>query len=169
MGLTSLGELTLAVALPGAAAACLAGQAGIGLALPDIQGRIAAMASFSPNPGSLADLIVLANQIIAMIEAAIAQGIVAPSLSVQIQIIAGIVAELEAIVVSIAAQLAIVTALLDVLAVGGLKAWVYDGAENGLGPALTTALPNPTACHALIFVAEADATWTACSAVFKVS
>jgi hypothetical protein len=176
MSLVPIGELSLSAALPGGAAACAAGQTGINLALPDIQARLAALASFTPSPGNLPALIALAESIIAAIEAAIAAGIIPPSLSAQIAIIAALVADLEAAVLAVNMQLSIVVNLLGLLASAGIFAYAYDGRTDGLGPALTTelagGLPGGSGgdhCNAIVLATSVGATWTAMSTWMKVT
>lgn len=169
MSLVSVGSLSLAVAVPGAAGAAVAGAAGINAALPDIEARIAALASFAPSPGDFSADISLANNIIADANLAISVGLTPPSLSAQIAIIAALVADLEAAVVSINANLTIVTDLISLLAAAGVDAYAWDGANDAFGPALTTALGAGTAhCSGLVLKTTSGATWTAMSTLFKV-
>lgn len=170
-----LGSLTLEAAIPGAAAAALAGEAGIGLALPDIQARLEALASFAPTPVDFSASIALAQSIIANIQAAAALGITPPSLDAQIAIVAGIVADLQAAVVSINAQLTIVVDFLNLLTAAGVHGYVYSGTVGNLGGELSVELAGGVpggagageACNALVLVTTSSGTWATMGQVFK--
>ena len=176
MTVAYLGSLTLADALPGAAAAGAAGVAGIGLALPDLSARLSALASFAPIPSNFAADIALAQSIVVSIEAAITAGISPPSLDAQVAIVAGLVADLEAALSSINAQLSLVTDFLAILGTGGIFGYTYAGPANGLGGDFTTELASgfpgggaTDATNAILLATTTPATWTAMSAVFKVT
>jgi hypothetical protein len=171
-----LGSLSIGAAVPGGAAAAVAGAAGINLALPDIQARIAALASFAPLPPSLTADLVTANQILASIQAAITIGITPPSLSAQIAIVAGIVADLSAAVLSIDAQLSLILGFQSLLATAGVHGYTYAGRADQLGADFTTALASgfpggagADATNAILLATTIGATWTAMGGVFKVT
>jgi hypothetical protein len=174
--ITYLGSLTLGALIPKGAEAGAAAVAAIELALPDLQARLAALASFAPSPGNFAADIALAQGIVTSIEAAIAVGISPPSLDAQIAIVAALVAELEAALAAINAQLSIVTDFLALLDTGGVFAYAFSGNANALGGEFATELASgfpgggatdPT--NALLFATTTPATWSAMSTVFKVT
>jgi hypothetical protein len=168
--ITELGEMTLAVAIPGAAAAVAAGQAGIELALPDIEARLAALLEFKPTPIDFQAEYVLAQQIVAGIGMSISLGLVPPSIDAQLAIIAGLVADLTAAVVSVNAELKVAVDFLSLLASGSVRAYVYEGAERSLGFELQGFLGNAASCHALVFLVDSDVVWSSVvSSIFKVS
>jgi hypothetical protein len=174
MTLAYVGSLSLADAVPGAAAGAIAGQAGINGALPDIQARITALAAFSPSFGSFVADIALANSVIASINVAITAGLSPPSIGAQLAIVAAMVASLEATAVAIDANLTIVEDLLALLATAGVFAYAYAGTADGLGAALTTELAagfpggGPTdATNALVLATTSSPTWTAMTSLFK--
>lgn len=176
MTVTSLGNITIGAAVPGALAASVAGQAGINLALPDIQARLTALASFAPSLGDFSADIALAGQIIASINAAITAGITPPSLSAQVSLVAALIADLEAAVLSINAQLSIVLDFAALLGTAGVHAYHYTGRADQLGAGMTSELssgfPGGAAgdsTNALILGTTSGTTWTAMSDVFKVA
>jgi hypothetical protein len=173
-----VGSLSIGGAIPGAATAAAAGAAGINLALPDIQARLAALVAFTPQQGSsFAAQLALAQQIVAGVQAAIALGLSPPSLSAQIAIVAGLVAALEQAVLAVHAQLDIVLDFQALLAAAGIHVYAFAGQADELGPALTGELaagfPGGTggnqATNALVLATTVPATWAAMSAVFKVT
>ena len=174
MALTYLGSLTLAAALPGAAAGFAAGIDGISLALPDIQARLDALLAFSPQPISFTANVALAQQIVASLQLVISLGISPPDISAQIAIIASLVASLYATISLINARLSIVIDLSALLDAAGVFAYSYAGAADGLGPALTAELsagfPGGTggaqAANAIVLATTTPATWTAMQGVF---
>ena len=177
MSLAFLGSLSLAVAVPGAAAAATAGAVGIGGALPDILARLASLASFTPAPMSFAADLVLAQSVVAGVALAIATpGLTPPDISAQIAIIAGLIASLEAQIGAVNVQLGIVTGFLALLETAGVFAYAYAGRADGIGPALSTELAagfpggsGADAANVLILGTITPATWAAMSQLFKVT
>lgn len=174
MALTYLGSLTLAAALPGAAAGFAASIEGIGLALPDIQARLDALLAFSPQPISFAAQLIVAQQIVASIQLAISIGLTVPDISAQIAIVASLVASLIATIGAINARLDIVISLTALLDAAGVFTYSYSGTADGLGPALTSELasgfPGGTGgsqlSNAVILATTTPATWTAMQGMF---
>lgn len=170
MSLVPLGSVSLGVAIPGGAACAIAGELGINLALPDIQARLAAFASFSPSLGDFTLDLAVAGQIIASINAALAVGLTPPSLGLQLAIIAQLILDLENAVLSINAQLTIVLGFISLLANAGVDLYAWDGANNDLGPALAAERgPGTGHTNALVLVTSNGATWSAMQQVFKTS
>ncbi len=168
MSVTSVGSLSLAVALPGANAAAIAGAAGINAALPDIASRIAALAAFAPQPISFLANIVVAQGIITSLQAAIAGGISPPSISAQIALVAAQLAALELTAVGINASLTIVTDFISALAAAGIDVYAFDGARNVLGSELAAAVGGSAVhANAIVLVTTNGATWSAMQSVFK--
>jgi hypothetical protein len=160
--LTPLGGASIGAMIPAPVIA-------INLALPDLQARLDALLAFSPTPIDFHANIALAGQIAASIQAALDIGITPPSISVQIAIVADLIAALEV-------QLNAILAITGLFASAGIYAYAYDGRVDGLGPALTSELSGGLPggapgdhCNALVMVTSVGATWTAMSTVFKVS
>jgi hypothetical protein len=167
---TALGSLSVGAAIPGAAAAVSAGMSGINLALPDMTARLAMLQAFSPQPVSLVAQLALAQGTLGSVQAALSLGLPVPDISAQIAMVAALVAELLASVVQINAQLSALVALQSVLAVGGVAAYAYDGTIGALGGELGAAVGVGAGhANALALVTTEPATWSALSAVLKVS
>ena len=176
MTVTALGSVTIGAAVPSALTACAAGTAGIGLALPDVEARLAALAAFSPSLGSFSADISLAGEMIVGLQSAVTLGLTPPSISAQLAIIAALIADLTATIVSINAQLSIIVDLTSLFSTAGLFAYKYEGAVNAMGGEFVTAfsggLPGgaPTdSAHAITLITTAPAAWTAMQAAFKTS
>lgn len=174
MPLVYVGELSIGGAVPGAADAAIAGVAGINLALPDIQQRLAALLAWSPTPVSFTAQLALAQAMVSSVTASIALGLPVPSILAQIAIIGALIAELEAAIAAVAVQLGLITAFQVHLGAAGLHVYAYSGPANGLGGAVTVALAGglpgggPTdATNALVLATTIPATWTAMQAVFQ--
>ncbi len=174
MTVSYLGSLTVGAAAPGGLALAAAGTAGINGALPDIQARIAALASFAPTPPNIAADIALAQKIIESLQAALTLGITPPNISAQIEIVAAQLLALKAAVAAIDAQLSIIANLSNVLSTAGLHAYAYSGQANQLGTQFTTELAggfpggtptDPT--NALVLATTLSGTWAAMAQFFK--
>ena len=161
MSLVYLGELTIGAAVPGVMAPLLA-------AMGDLQGRIDAMLGFSATIGlPIEGLLALS----ATVTASLSQpGLAAPSVALQMQIMASAIAVLKA-------QLTIIADLVSLLATAGVHAYAYDGSVGGLGAEVTSALSGGLPggggggahCNGLVAATTAGATWAAMGAVFKVA
>jgi hypothetical protein len=174
MTVTHLGSLTVGQAAPGGLALAAAGTAGIGLALPDLQARLTALASFAPSPPSITTDIALAQQIIASLQLALTVGIQPPSMDVQIAMVAALIATLSATIVSIDAQLSIIANLTNVLNTAGVHAYTFNGLANQLGPQMATELSGgfpggsaTDATNAVVLATTVAPAWAAMSAFFK--
>lgn len=174
--ITYLGALTIGDVIPLAAQAGANGVLGINLAIPDIQARLAALASFAPTPSDFGVDVAIAQGIVASLEAAIAVGVSPPSISAQLAIVAGLVADLRAALDAINVHLSIVTDFLALLETGGVFAYRFNGAANALGGEFATELsagfPGGGATDttdALLFATTTPDTWTAMSAVFRIA
>jgi hypothetical protein len=175
MSLVYCGELTIGGAVPGANACAIAGYAGINAALPDITEKLAALLAFVPTPVDFQLQLQLAQQMVASVQASITLGLPVPSIAAQIAIVTALIADLTASVVSISAQLGIITDFQALLGAAGVHVYAYAGPANGLGGEVTTALATglpggaPTdATNALVLATTVPATWTAMAQVFQV-
>lgn len=119
MTVTYLGSLTVGDAMPGAVAAMDA-------TVPDLQARMAALATFAPSTGTFAANLQLANDIAASVQAAITAGITPPSASAQLAAVAALVAELEA-------SLSFALEIVEAFGVAGIHAYRYTGQAGNLG------------------------------------
>jgi hypothetical protein len=174
--ITPIGELTIGEAMPGAVAVGVAGVAGINLALPDIQDRLAALLAFSPGEVDFAAQLLLAQQTVTSIQAAITLGISPPSIALQLAEVAALIAALLASIASINVQLAIIADFQALLSGAGVHAYAYAGDVTDFGPELDAeigaGLPGgggPTEdVDALVLVTNVGATWTALSQILQV-
>lgn len=170
MTITALGSLSVGAVAPGAAAAVGAGIAGIGLVLPDIMARLAALQAFVPQPVSFAAQLAVAEGTLASIQAAITLGLPVPDISAQLALIAAMVTDLLAAVNAINAQLELLVALQAPLAVAGVAAYAFEGTIGSLGGELGAAVGGGIGqARALLLVSTELATWNAMSAVLKVT
>jgi len=171
MSLVALGSLSLGVAVPGAATANAALDVTIGIAAPNVTAQITAAASFTPSVSlGLDELLAIAEAILSNIEAAIAAIPPIPvlSLDAQVALAASVKADLDAMLALVNAQLAIQVEIAGLLATGAIVAYAWDGANNALGPALTTELGGATThSNAIILYTTSGASWTAMQAFFK--
>jgi hypothetical protein len=175
--ITPVGELSIGEAVPGAASAAIAGQAGINLALPDLQGRLEALLAFAPAEVNFAAQLTLALQTVAAVQAAIAGGISPPSISAQLAIVAGLIADIQDAMLSIDAQLSIILDFQALLVGAGVHVYAYNGEVQDFGAELDaeigTGLPGGLGpaedVDALVLVTNIPATWAAMSQVFQVS
>lgn len=171
MSLVPLGSLSLGVAVPGAAAANAALDVAASIAAPNVSAQITAAASFTPSVSlGLDDLLALANTILDNILAAIAAIPPIPvlSLDAQVALAADIKADLDAMLLVVQAQVDIHVQIASLLATGGVVAYAWDGANNALGPALTTELGGATThANAIILYTTSGVTWTAMQQLFK--
>jgi hypothetical protein len=169
--IADLGTASLAVAVPGAASAAVAIDVSCGIAAPNVEAQLTALASFTPSVSlSLAAQLDIATSTVANIEASIAAGITPPSLSAQVDMALAIIAELEAKLVTVQAQLAISVALQAQLATGGVRLLTYSGARDAFGAELAAELGvGAASCNALVLLTESGAAWTAMQGVFKTS
>jgi hypothetical protein len=170
-----VGELSIGQAVPGAAAAAVAGAAGINAALPDILARLEALAAFAPQPVSFTAQLALAQQMVTSIQLSIALGIPVPSIGAQIAAVTALIAELLAAVAAVNAQLVIVTDFQALLIAAGVHVYAYAGQVGALGGEFATELAggvpggSPTdASNALVLITSVPATWAAMSSVFQV-
>lgn len=173
MTITSLGELSVGATVPGAASACAAGDLGINLALPDIEARLSALAdviAHPPLPIDFSAQLTQAVSIVASIQSCITLGITPPDMSAQIAAFTALMAELEASVLSINAQLTVIADLTAALAAVGVELYAFEGPADTFGGELTVAIGVDFApVNGLALVVHDPATWTALSQIMKVS
>jgi hypothetical protein len=162
MTVTYIGSLSIGASIPGSVAT-------LELALPDIQARLAALASFAPTAVSYSAQIAVAQSIVTGISASIAAGITPPSISAQFAAVALLIADLTA-------QISAIGEFSDLMAVTGIHAYAYAGAANLLGAGFTTELSGGLPggapgdhVDALVLATSIGSTWTAMSNVFKVT
>lgn len=157
--LTYVGELTIGAAIPGVADALIAAEA-------DLNARLSALIAFQATVSlDLSAQIGLAASISAALHAALEP----PSLSLQIDLVTALIAQLEI-------QLAVIAHLFDLFANAGLHVYAYTGRADGIGPLLTTALtaglPGGAAgdfTTALVLATTVGVTASAMGEVFKMS
>jgi hypothetical protein len=171
VSLVPLGSLSIAAAVPAAADVNAALLIATGIAAPNVSAQITAVGSFTPtlSPG-LDQLLALANAILSNIQAAIAAIPPIPILDLQAQIdlAASVQADLLAMLVLINVQVELQLEIAALLVTGGIAAYAWDGANNALGPALTTELGGSTAhSNAIILYTTSPSAWVAMQAFFK--
>ncbi len=136
MTLSLLGTTTLGVAVPVALAAQLELDTSINLALPEVQakldGALAAQAQLTITPPSLVTSLVAAMELVAALEAAIALDL--PNASLDLSILANVIAELGATLGALSASAAFSGSLSALLATPGVTAYAFTGKEQELGP-----------------------------------
>jgi len=170
-----LGSKTLGEALPGAVGAAAAGVAGIGLALPDLLARIAALQAFAPTPVNFAAQLTLAQQTLQSIQLGISLGLPVPDISAQLLAVQALVAALLAAAASIQTQLDLVTDFQALLGASGIYLYASDGTVANLGSELGSALGSTPglsgAMHAnsVILVTASPTAWASISQVFQVT
>ncbi len=169
--ITSLGSLSIGVAVPAASDVNAALLVTANIAAPNVSAQITALASFTPSVTvSFADLLAMANEIIANINAAIAAIPPIPviSLSAQVALAAAILVDLNAALAIIDANIALQATIAGLLATGSVQAYIFDGANNAFGGELATALGGATThTNAIVLLTTSGASWTAMQAFFK--
>lgn len=159
--LTYIGELSLAELMPGVVGPLVAAQA-------DLQARINALLSFSATVGlDMSQLVTLSGNILANLQAGLALGLQAPTLTAQINLVVSLTATLLA-------QLQLILDLMNLLA-AAVHAFAYDGTAAGFGATVTAALASglpggglPTDhVNALVFATSIPASWYAISQIFR--
>lgn len=176
-----LGTMSIAAAVPGAAAAATAGHEGIDAGFADIAARvaeleasIAALAVLPPLP-TYPEMLVQANALVTSITLAMSfPGMPPPpSLGTAITALAALVAELTALYAPLSVRLSAIVAFESLLTTAGVHAVASDGYVDDLGAgidgALATPIPDGTFIKALTLVTTSPATWDAMAAVFKVT
>lgn len=164
--ITRLGELSLAAVVPLLAEMQLGLAASTGIAIPELQGKLTGLgnvlAAITVAPPALGATITAALATVASLQAAIA----GPTVTLQVDAIAGIIAELNVSLgtLTAAAALSIPSAVLS--------AYVYSGPSGSIGSELQTeingSLPGAGGhCDALILATTDRAAWAAAQVVFK--
>ena len=179
--ITYIGQFTIGEAVPGAAIAVNAGIGGIGLAMPDLQGRIsalqaqlAALATMPPFP-TFGEMIAQASFNLVQLELAIAVPNMPPPPS-----IAAVIATFEALVAALLAtlgnvqgQLSAIVAVQTLLARGGVRAFAFSGDRTNIGSelqaAVNTEIGGAGTAHALVLATTSGTTWSTMGQVFKVA
>jgi hypothetical protein len=171
MTVIALGALTVGDAVPGATIAVSSGVAGVTGAIPDLQSRIVALNAFDPTPITFAEQLTICNSILVSINAAIAFGIVPPSISDQIAIVTAQLLELSAQLLVIQGELATLTALGLPLQAGGLRGYAYDGDASTAGAELGVAIAADFIGHvnAVVLVTSSAFSWAALGEIIKVT
>jgi hypothetical protein len=174
-----VGELSIGAAVPGASAAAQAGASGINAAFPDLQARvdaltaeIAALATMPPLP-TFIEMAARADALVASIALAVATPGLPPPPSIATAIVQlqALVTSLLAMVGSLNAQLTGIVSFQALLAADSVHVVATDGAVANLGADIQSAVGPVGSGHAnaLALITTNAATWTAMSAVFKVT
>lgn len=183
MTIAYLGGLSVGGAAPAVGIAAAAGTSGIGSALPDFAARMAALidaiSKFTAFPPlTFPAQLVLANQIVTAITLANATSGLpgAPDLTTVIAQFTAQLAALAASVVTMQAQLDILTGLELPLAAAGIHAYAFDGATDALGGELSAELASGvpggsggTHANALALVTTSGASWAALGQILRVA
>lgn len=171
MSITSLGSLSIGVAVPAAAQANAALLTVGNIAAPNVSAQIASLSGFVAVPlPSLTDMLAMTQALVANIQAAIAAIPPIPilSLSAQVDLANSILATLNAYLSTVNTNLALQATIAGQLATAGVSGYVYAGPINAFGSELGTALGGSgTSCNAIVLLTTSGTTWTAMQAAFK--
>lgn len=126
-----LGTLNLGEAAPTALAAQGALDATIGVALPDIQAKLAGLLSVNVLPPTLAASLNTALQLVANIQAAIVVGV--PPVDFQLAALADLIGSLQGQLAALQSQVAFSAALGVTLGAAGIHMYGYTGEAGSLG------------------------------------
>lgn len=162
MALTYLGSKTVGDCVP-------AGVTVVADALVELNAKLAAtlaaQASLSVTPPTIALNLRLLLDLQAQIAAQIALGIELPTISLQLSVLFDLIAALNL-------QINFLLALQVAFGTAGIHAYAYDGAASGLGPSLPSSFPGGTPgdhTNALVLATTVPAAWAALGAVLKTS
>jgi hypothetical protein len=159
--------------VPEALSAQLSIIAACDIAAPNVNAQLTALASFQPSILlQLTDMLALAAQIVANVQAAISAIPPIPvlSLDAQIALAASITVDLNTMLGIIDVQMAFAVSLGELLATGGVHLLAYSGPNNALGGELAAALGGGTAqTWGVLMITQSSATWTAMQTMFKTS
>lgn len=157
--LTYLGSLSLGAVIPGLGVA-------LASALPRIQlqldAALAAQAQLTITPPTIAANISAAATLLAGLQAAAALGVQVPSASLQLSILASLIAALNLELGALGFD----------LSAPGIHAYAFDGESQALAAELPDSFPGgapTTHANALVLVTTVGSTWVAMGAVLKTS
>lgn len=179
--ISNLGTLSVGACVPLAVTAQAQLSITIGMAMPELQAKLAGyagvIAALTITPGSiaLAAKIAAAAQVAGSLAAAAAVGL--PGVSLQAAALLAIVAEIEASIGALNLGLEFVGSMSSLLAAAGVSAHVYSGRADAFGSEFQAAfaggLPSgggpAAATNALVLATTSAATWSAMGGVFRVS
>jgi hypothetical protein len=158
---TAIGEIAIGDAVPGV-------QGALAEATADIQGKVAALATFAPVPPELNASLELVAEMSENLGLAVSLGITPPSLDVQLAIVTALVLELKA-------KLQIILDLSNLLG-ASVHLYRYDGATGSFGTEMQTELSGglpggsgSDTAFALTFIATESAAIVALQSIFKIS
>ena len=142
--------------------------AALAISLPKLQAELDALLAFTPTPPSISADIALAAGILANLQANVS--ITPPDLTAQLAIVADIIARLTP-------QISLVLGVVNLLATAGLHLYAYTGTTAGFGSTLSSALASglpggsgsAEVCAGLALVATAGAAVGAMPQIFKMS
>lgn len=175
MTVIALGSATVGTVVPGCATAVIEGQAGITLALPDLQARIdAILATLAlPLPTiSFSHSIGICLDAIAQMQAAITFGIMPPDIAAQFAALQAALAALLADLASISVHADALAAFTAPLAAAGVSSYAYTGNASSLGAELDAAVAGDGITgpiDAVVMVTTDPAAWAALGVVVRVS
>lgn len=142
MTATYHGSKTIGGCFPTTASAQLAIDAAIAVSLPSITAKIAgaleAQAAITLNPPTLAGNLVIAQNLVLGLQAAITVG--APSVDASLSALAGLLAELETQAADLQAKAAFSAALAVTLGGAGVHLYSYEGRAGDAGSSLSAIL-----------------------------
>lgn len=168
MAITRIGEISLTAAVPLLSEFQAALSVAQGLATAELQGKLSGLAgllaAITISPPDLSANLTAAIDTVASIQAQIALPS-PPTATVQVGLIAALIAELEG-------QLSLLTASIPI-PTASINMYAYQGAKSSIGTELqgviNTDFPSAGTSRALILVASTDAAWEALSQVFRTS
>lgn len=171
MTVSDLGSMTLGAAIPAGLALVAAVELTVGIAAPDITAQLALAASFEAEISlDINAQIDIALSIIAQLQASLALGLTAPSLSLQASIAVDISADLSIKLGLLNAQLSLALGFGVFFAEAGVRVLVFDGAQDDFGSELAAELGADTSqAWAVVLLTQASAAWTAMEGVLLTS
>ncbi len=157
-----IGELTIGACVPTAVSAVAIADASLAVVLPQVEAQVfglaQAQASLIISPPSIEASILLAQQLIVSLQAALTL----PGAALNLEAVALALAELEATLGSLQAQVSAVAAINVTLGTPGVWAYAHTGTPNSFGPdaaaeiggGLPDSLDPNLPTYAVVFIAS---------------
>jgi hypothetical protein len=175
MSVNQVGQLSIGGVVPIAIAAQATADASLGLVIPQITaqiaGLIALITQLGISPPSIEGSIALLTQAIGSLQAAVTL----PGASANITAIAAALAQLEATLLSLNAQVTASAALAVTLGTPGVWVYSYDGTPRAFGPnfsgaiggGLPDSLDPDLPINGLVLLTSDGGTWQAMKTCFR--
>jgi hypothetical protein len=175
MTVTALGSLTVGQINPGLALAVASAQLSLNAQIPSIEAQLdglaTALAGLILTPPTLATQLVGAINLVTQVTLAITLGV--PGVSFQLDAVVALIAELTATLGSLSAELSIIVGLADLLGMGGVDAYKFEGTcaqlSNQLGDFTNGGFAGGgpgSSGYAIVLTAGTPELWAALSEIF---